>query len=513
MARPVSVAIVGAGFGGVAAAVNLQRAGIEDITILERGDRIGGVWRANTYPGIACDVPSHLYSFSFAPNPNWSRRFSPGPEIQAYLEDTAKRFGVYDRVRFNTDVEEARFDDDSGRWRLKVANGEDVEADVLITACGQLTRASIPPLEGLDRFKGELFHSAHWDPDFDAKGKRVAVIGTGASAIQFVPRIGEDVAQLTVFQRSAPWVLGKTDREYPERVKQLHARHPWIPGLWRRGWWLWFESLVPVFTKPNEPSGRITKAMYMWLSQLNRFVQLRGDRELWKKTTPDYPVGCKRILITGEWFPMLRRDNVQLETGPIREITEDAVVTEDGRSHAADAIIFGTGFTAQEFLAPMRVVGRGGMRLKEDAWARGGEAYLGIAVHGFPNMFLLYGPNTNHGTGSAIELLEAQARYAAQAVELLAQERAQRLEVRRDAYDSFVREMDERLKDSVWVGCGSWYVTEEGRVTNNWPGSQTEYKRRTKTVALADYETQPIGSGTPPTGTSATGSPAESAAS
>ena len=511
MARSVSVAIVGAGFGGVATAVKLKQRGQHDIVILERGDRIGGVWRANTYPGIACDVPSHLYSLSFAPNPDWSRRFSPGSEIRAYLHGVAERFGVTPHIRFNADVQRATFDEGSGRWRLDVANGEDVEAEVLITACGQLTRASIPPVSGLDRFKGPMFHSAHWDRAFDPAGRRVAVIGTGASAIQFVPQIAPVVSRMAIFQRSAPWVLGKTDRLYPERVKRLHERVPLLPRLWRKAWWLWFESLVPVFTRPSSRVGRTMTALYRTLSQVNRFIQLRGDRRLWKATTPDYPVGCKRILITSDWFPTLRRENVELVPGAISEVTEDAVVDSEGRSHPCDAIVFGTGFTATEFLAPMEVRGRGGRRLGEDAWARGAEAYLGIAVPDFPNMFLLYGPNTNHGTGSAVELLEAQADYATQAVGLVADGRAERLEVRREVHDAFVREMDERLAGSVWVSCSSWYVTAEGRVTNNWPGSQTEYKRRTRTVALADYST--TGSGTPPTGTWATGSPAESAAS
>jgi cation diffusion facilitator CzcD-associated flavoprotein CzcO len=511
MARSVSVAIVGAGFGGIATAIKLKERGQDDLVILERGDRVGGVWRANTYPGIACDVPSHLYSLSFAPNPDWSKRFSPGSEIQAYLTGVAERFGVMPHIRFNTDVERATFDEERGRWLLEVSNGEDVEAEVVITACGQLTRASIPAVPGLERFTGPMFHSAHWDPEFDPAGKRVAVIGTGASAIQFVPRIAESVERMTIFQRSAPWVLGKTDRDYPERVKRLHRRFPLIPRLWRRLWWLWFESLVPVFTRPESRAGRLNVRIYKTLAQFNRFVQLRGDRKLWKATTPDYPVGCKRILITADWYPTLRRENVELVTGAIAEVTEDAVIDGEGRSHPADAIIFGTGFTATQFLTPMQVVGRGGRRLAEDAWARGAEAYLGISIPDFPNMLLLYGPNTNHGTGSAVELLEAQAGYAVQAVGALADGKAERLEVRREVHDAFVREMDERLAGSVWVGCSSWYVTAEGRVTNNWPGSQTEYKRRTRTLALADYST--TGSGTPPTGTPATGSPAESAAS
>jgi cation diffusion facilitator CzcD-associated flavoprotein CzcO len=510
MARKVSVAIVGAGFGGVAAAVKLKQQGQDDIVILERGDRIGGVWRANVYPGIACDVPSHLYSLSFAPNPDWSKRFSPGSEIRAYLQGVADRFGVTPLIRFNSDVERATFDEESGRWRLEVANGDDVEAEVLITACGQLTRAAIPELPGLDRFKRPMFHSAHWDETFDPTGKRVAVIGSGASAIQFVPAIAPKVAHMTIFQRSAPWVLGKTDRDYPERVKRLHRRFPILPRMWRRGWQIWFEMLVPVFTRPDSFAGKLNKAVYGTLSQVNRFIQLRGDRRLWKATTPDTPVGCKRILITSDWYPTLLRDNVDLVPRGVAEVTEDGVIDSDGRAHSVDAIVFGTGFRTTEFLAPMEVRGRDGIGLNEDAWAHGGEAYLGITVAGFPNMFLLYGPNTNHGTGSAVEMLEMEADYAVRAIGLIADGTAQRLEVRRDAYERFVREMDERLAQSVWVRGSNWYVNEEGRVTNNWPGSQAEYRRRTKTVALSDYLT--TGSGTPPTGTEAAGSPAESTA-
>ena len=488
MARKVSVAIVGAGFGGVATAVRLKERGQDDIVILERGDRIGGVWRANTYPGIACDVPSHLYSLSFAPNPDWSQRFSPGDEIQAYLEDVADRFGVTPHIRFNADVERAAFDEEAGRWRLEVANGDDVEAEVLITACGQLCRPSIPPVKGLDRFKGPMFHSAHWDPDFDPAGKRVAVIGTGASAIQFVPRIAPDVSQLTIFQRSAPWVLGKTDREYPERVKRLHrAASRCCRSSGARAGGSGSSRSSRYSRGRSRPPARISKAVYKALSQINRFVQLRGNLKLWRATTPDSPVGCKRILITSDWYPTLRRKNVELVSGAIAEVTEDGVIGPDGRSRPADAIVFGTGFSATEFLAPMKVVGREGRRLAEDAWAYGAEAYLGIAVPGFPNMFLLYGPNTNHGTGSAVELLEGQAKYAVQAVETIATGKAERLEVRHEVHEAFVREMNERLAGSVWVSCSNWYVTAEGRVTNNWPGSQTEYKRRTRTLALGDY--------------------------
>jgi cation diffusion facilitator CzcD-associated flavoprotein CzcO len=482
----VSVAIVGGGFGGVAAAVELRRRGIEDFVLLERGERLGGVWRANTYPGAACDVPSHLYSFSFAPHPGWSRRFSPGDEIQAYLEDVARRFDVLGKTRFGCDVERAAFDDSAGRWRLELAGGEELEADMLITACGQLTRPSIPEIPGLASFHGVMFHSAHWDHDHSLEGRRVAVLGTGASSIQFVPAIASQVERLTVFQRSAPWVLPKSDKAYAERTKRLYTRFPALQRLWRLGWWTWMESLVPMFTRRPPRGARIMTAFYRALANAQRAVQLRFDRRLMAATKPDYAIGCKRVLITSEWYPTLRRDNVEVVNEPIREVVEDGIVTQDGKHHPIDTILFGTGFTATEFLAPMEVEGRDGRRLVEE-WAHGAEAYLGITVPGFPNLFLLYGPNTNHGTGSAIELIEAQARYAADAARLLDTGAAERLEVRREVHDAFQRELRERLGDSVWATCSSWYVTSEGRVTNNWPGSQTEYRRRTHAVAEDEY--------------------------
>jgi cation diffusion facilitator CzcD-associated flavoprotein CzcO len=492
MTDRLSVAIVGGGFGGIAAAVELRRRGIEDFVLLERGDRLGGVWRANTYPGIACDVPSHLYSLSFAPNAGWSKRFSPGDEIQAYLTDVARRFDVLPKVRFDANVERATFDEDAGRWRLELAGGDEVEVDVLITACGQLARPSIPEVPGLDRFQGAMFHSAHWDHDHDFAGRRVAVLGTGASAIQFVPAIAPMVERLTVFQRSAPWVLAKPDKDYSERTKRLYSRIPALPRLWRWGWWAYMEAMVPVFTRRPKRAARLMSALFGGMCRLNRAAQLRGDRHLLEATKPDYSIGCKRILITSEWYPTLRLDNVHLVTEPIREVVADGVVAANGEHHPVDTIVFGTGFTATEFLAPMEVEGRDGRTLAKE-WEHGAEAYLGITVPGFPNMFLLYGPNTNHGTGSALELLEAQAKYAADAAQLVARGKAARLEVKRAVHDAFQRELGERLADSVWVSCSSWYVTADGRVTNNWPGSQTEYRRRTRTVALGDYHVRAPG--------------------
>ena len=488
MARSVSVAIVGGGFGGVATAVALKRGGVEDFVILERGDRLGGVWRANTYPGIACDVPSHLYSFSYAQNPRWTRRYSPGAEIQRYLEDVARRFGVDGHARFGAEVRRASYDDNEGRWQLELSTGEQLVAEVLVTACGQLQRPSIPQIEGRDRFAGPIFHSAEWDHALDLRGRRVAVLGTGASAIQFVPAIAPHVGALTIFQRSAPWVLPKPDTAYADRTRRAYARLPAIPRIWRAGWLRAMEALVPMFTRRPPRRARVSAKQMELIARLHRHLQLRGDRRLLKATRPSFPIGCKRLLVTSEWYPTLRRDNVELVTEPVSEIVADAVITKDGRRFEADTIIFGTGFTATEFLAPMEVQGRDGVRLSE-AWQHGAEAYLGMVVPDFPNLFLLYGPNTNHGVGSAIELLERQAAYVADGVGRIASGAAERLEVRRETHDAFQNELRERLPETVWATCTSWYVNGEGRVTQNWPGSFREYSDRVARVELSDFET------------------------
>jgi cation diffusion facilitator CzcD-associated flavoprotein CzcO len=489
MARSVSTAIIGAGFGGIAAAARLRERGQDDFVILERGERVGGVWNANTYPGIACDVPSQLYSLSFAPNPRWSRRFSQGSEIQAYLEGVVDRLGFRSKLQLNTDVLRATFDEQRGRWILETGNGETVEAEVLVSACGQLTRPSIPNLPGLDRFEGRMFHSAHWPEGEMLDGERVAVVGTGASAIQFAPAIAPHVEHMTVFQRSAPWVIPKPDKPYAHSTKRLYSQLPWLQRIPREAWWAVLEGAVPVFTRRPKAAAIAAALPFRALAEANRAIQLRGEPDLKAKAKPDYPMGCKRLLLTSEWYPMLRRDNVELVTDDITEVVADGVVTADGVHRRVDTIAVGTGFTATEFLAPMEVQGRGGTKLSE-AWSDGAEAYLGITVPNFPNMFLLYGPNTNHGTGSALDLLETQSRFVAGAVDMLAQGSAEQLEVRRDVHDEFQRELAERLKHSIWTTCSSWYVTESGRVTNNWPGSQREYRRRVAAVDPADYLTE-----------------------
>jgi cation diffusion facilitator CzcD-associated flavoprotein CzcO len=490
--RNISAVVVGAGFGGLAVAARLKEQGVEDLTIVERGDRPGGVWRANTYPGAACDIPSRLYSLSLAPKADWSRKFAPGPEIQAYAEQIVDRFGLRAHLRTGVEVERAAFDDERGVWRLRLSDGSELEADVFAPACGQLSRPLAAVLPGIERFAGRVWHSAEWDHTVALDGKRVAVVGTGASVIQVVPAIAPEAGHVTVFQRSAPWLLPRGDREVPRVVRTLYARAPALQRAVRELYYRLFEFLVPVFVGEPKRSARWRTRLLRGLSTAQRRWQLRGHPELLERATPTYPIGCKRILLSDDWYPALRRPDVALVTAGIREVVPEGVVDGDGTLHEADVIVLGTGFAATQFLVPMEVVGRGGVALA-DAWRDGAEAHLGITVPDFPNMFLLYGPHTNHGTGSILTVLESAAQYVADAVAKLQRGTVPLVEVRREAFEAFEREMDARLAGTVWAaGCHNWYVTANGRVTNNWPGTHAEYAQRTRQVALADLVSEPL---------------------
>ena len=481
--RTPTVAIVGAGFGGIGLGIKLKEAGIESFTILEKGSRVGGVWRDNSYPGLTCDVPSLLYQFSFEPNHDWSRRFPRRDEILAYIERCADRHGLHEHIRLSTEVAQADFDEASGRWRIGRVGGEEIEADVLVTATGQLSRPSYPRIAGLDTFEGEMFHSARWNHDYDLAGRRVAAIGTGASAIQYIPEIAPLVDRLDVYQRTPNWTISKPDRPYRPREKALFRRFPWIPALSRRITYVRFELFTLGMTR------------FPWLLRAHerdhekRVEQEVPDPELRAKLIPEYPLGCKRVLVTSDWLPALARPNVHVITDDVAEVTPRGVRTADGTEREADAIILGTGFQANEFLAPMAIRGRGGLDLN-DAWRDGAEAYLGLAVSGFPNMFMLYGPNTNLGAGSIITMLESQIGYVVEAVEGLRRSGAPWMDVREDVQTEFNREVQRRLTGTVWTaGCNSWYRTESGKVTNNWTGFVTEYRRRTRRPDPADFTT------------------------
>jgi len=478
--RRRSIAIVGGGFGGVGAAVMLRRAGYEDVTVFEKGERVGGVWQHNTYPGAACDIPSHLYEFSFAPN-SWSRRFSPGSEIRAYVEGVARRFGVLDRIRTATEVTSARWDEDGGRWRLETSAGSH-EADVLVTACGQLSVPKTPPIPGLESFAGPAFHTAEWRHDVDLAGKRVAVIGTGCSGIQVVPAIQPEVARLDVYQRSPGWTFPKMDYEYSPGMRALFKRFPLLRRLDR----------ASIYA--SQELGAAAMTSQRWLLPLLRAIAKRqidsaiADPELRRKVTPSDEVGCKRIMLTDEWYPALAEANVDLVAERIDAITPSGIRDASGVERPADAIVLATGFASHDFVAPMEVAGGDGRSLAEE-WGEVPRAYLGLTVPGFPNMFLLYGPNTNGGTGSVVNTIECGIGHVLAALREMEARGAGRIEVRREAAEEFDRDLRAALTKTVWhSGCSNWYVDENGNDPSQWPWLWRTYRRRTARLEPGAYE-------------------------
>jgi cation diffusion facilitator CzcD-associated flavoprotein CzcO len=481
MTKPLSVVIIGAGFGGIGMAIRLKRAGIHDFVVLEKAADLGGTWRDNTYPGAACDVPSHLYSFSFERKTDWSRKFPRQDEILDYLHHCAAKYGIKPHLRFGTEVQGALFDEDAGLWRITTSDGE-IDTHVLVSGCGQLRRPAHPDIEGRDSFEGLSFHSARWDHDVDLTGKRVAVIGTGASAIQFVPPVAERAERVSLFQRSAAYVIEKPDRPYARWEQALYSVVPALHTLSRAKIYLQYESRALGFVKFPKLMERYAQ---VFRDQLADWVPEPGLRET---LTPSYPMGCKRILISNDYYPAVTRPNVDVVTDPIVRITPCGVVTRDGTEHPADVIIYGTGFQANEFLSPMKIVGRQGQDLNA-AWQDGAEAYLGIAVSGFPNLFLLYGPNTNLGHNSIIYMLESQIRYIMGCVRAMRMHGVRWLDVRAHVQHTFNRELQRRFRSTIWdKDCTSWYKTADGKIVNNWPGFTFAYRRATRRPDPRDFE-------------------------
>ncbi len=480
------VAIVGSGFGGLGMAIRMKQEGFRDFVILERANDVGGVWRDNSYPGCACDVQSHLYSFSFAPNPGWSRSFSPQPEIHAYLRDCADRFGIRPSIRFNHTVHEARWDDVQQRWRIETSQGT-YTADVFIPAVGGLSAPSIPALPGLERFQGKVMHSARWDHGYPLDGRRVAVIGTGASAIQFVPAIQPKVGRLALFQRTPPWIMPRRDRPVRPREKALYKALPAVQRLVRDTVYLGREVTVLPFMMPRT-LGRIPELM------ARRHLRAQvADPALRAKLTPTYAIGCKRILLSNEWYPALAQPNVDVVTDRIAEIRPHAVVTADGVEHPADAIVFGTGFHVTDMPFVERLRGRGGTVLG-DLWrARGMQALRGTTVAGFPNLFLLVGPNTGLGHNSIVFMIESQVRYALDALAKADAAGAATFEPREDAQRAFNERVQERMQGTVWTsgGCASWYLDAHGRNTTLWPGASWRFRRETRAFDPGEYVLSP----------------------
>lgn len=482
MTRTPSILIIGAGFAGLGMALELQRAGIDNFTILEKAEDLGGVWRENTYPGAACDVPSPLYSWSYAPKSDWPRRFSEQADIHAYMRKVAVEHGVPAKIRFGTEVTDAEFDERQGVWQVRTADGATLTTDILVPAVGQLSRPAMPNIPGIDTFTGPAFHSAEWDHSVDLTGKRVACIGTGASAIQYIPRIQPKAGHLTLFQRSAAWVLPKFDTEYSARHHALFKYFPPSRLAERFAIWGLFEVLALALT--DIPA---MKKPVVALADRHRAQQI-SDPVLREKLTPDYAPGCKRGLFSNEYFPALAQPNVTVETTGIEAITPTGIRTTDGVDHEVDVIIYGTGFKGTEFLAPMNIYGLGGRKLSDEWFPEGARAYLGIAVPGFPNLFMMYGPNTNVGSGSIIYMLESQARYIRQATRYLTTHPHHFLSPRASAEQSWDAWLQNRLKDTPWNFCSSWYRNASGRITNNWPGATVLYRWKTRRFIPEEYE-------------------------
>ena len=473
-ARHARIAIIGTGFGGVAVACRLKKQRVDDFVIFERSREVGGTWRDNTYPGCQCDVPSHLYSFSFAPNPNWSRTYSPQPEILDYLKDCARRFGVLDHVRFGHKVESAAWDEGAAVWRIETSQGP-WTANIFISAHGGLSEPAIPSIEGIERFEGESLHSGEWGPDVDLAAKRVAVIGTGASAIQIVPHIQKDVESLYVFQRTAAWVLPHTDRRVTERERRVYRRFPFLQRLVRGGVYALREAIVPALTKNR----RLAEPLRAYAKRhLRRQVK---DPELLRKLTPGYSPGCKRLLLSNEFYPALTKPNVDVVTDPIKEITTTGIATVDGAEREVDVVIYATGFRVTDNPIADVIKGRDGASLA-DVWRENGmRAYLGTTVNRFPNLFLVTGPNTGIGHTSLLVMIEAQARYIADCIAFMDERRVGSVEVRQDILDRFNDELSERLRRTVWNAgrCSSWYLDEKGRNPTMWPDFTWRFLRRT----------------------------------
>jgi cation diffusion facilitator CzcD-associated flavoprotein CzcO len=474
------IVIIGAGFSGLGTAIRLRQQGIEDFVVLERHDDVGGTWWANTYPGCACDVPSHLYSFSFAPNPEWSQTYSPQPEIRAYLQRLAREHDLYRSIRLGTTVTAAAWDDGAGRWTLQTSGGP-VSARVLIAGLGPLTEPRIPDLPGLDTFEGAVFHSARWDHDHDLSGERVAAIGTGASAIQFVPAIQPKVARLHVFQRTAPWVVPHTNRRISDPERRLYRRLPALQKAVRAGVYAGREALVLGFVKNPRLMGVPER-----LARRHMRAQI-ADPELLGRVTPDYTIGCKRILPSNQWYPALGKPNVELVTSPIGAVRPRSIVAADGTERDVDAIIFGTGFHVADMPVGEWVRGRDGTRLV-DAWKGSPRAHLGCTVAGFPNLFLLLGPNTGLGHSSIIYMLESQINHVMDALRVMRERGAAVAEVKPEVQHAYNRELDARMAGTVWsTGCSSWYLDDTGRNPTLWPDWTWRFRLRTRRFDPAEH--------------------------
>jgi cation diffusion facilitator CzcD-associated flavoprotein CzcO len=481
MNEHVDIAIIGAGFAGIGAAIRLQQAGFDDYVVLERAHDVGGTWRDNSYPGCACDVPSHLYSFSFAPNPEWTRSFSPQPEIWAYLQRVAQDHGVTERTRFGAEVLDAAWNEASGLWEIETAAG-DLTARVLIAGFGGLAEPKLPDIPGIADFPGTIFHSAQWNHDHDLTGERVAVIGTGASAIQFVPQIQPAVKELHLFQRTAPWIMPRFDRDITRLEHFLFKHLPFTQRLARAGIYWARESMV--IGMAGEP--RLLKGLQLLAKRFaKRSIR---NRELRRKVTPDYTIGCKRILISNDYLPALDEPNVELIGSGLAEVRGHVVVGADGAEREVDTIILGTGFYVTDSPMAQRVRGTDGRSLAE-VWDGSMQAHRGTTVAGFPNYFHLVGPNTGLGHTSIVYMIESQLNYVVDALGTMRREGAHSAEVDAAAQARYNAGVQRAMEGTVWTtgGCASWYLDSQGRNTTLWPGFTFRFRELTKAFDREHY--------------------------
>ncbi|WP_431962739.1 flavin-containing monooxygenase [Nocardia sp. bgisy134] len=479
--QTLDVAVIGGGFAGIGAAIRLKQRGIENFAILERDTALGGTWRDNTYPGAACDIPSRLYSYSFAPNPNWSQTYSGSAEILGYIESMATQYRLRPHVRFGCTVTGLAFDEDAGTWVIAVEGAAPVRARTVVLASGPLANASFPALRGIETYEGHKIHSARWDHGYDFTGKRVAVIGTGASAVQIIPELVDKAASVKVFQRTPGWVLPRVNRRTSPLTKSLYRHVPGAESLARRAWFYGHES-VALGVVWNTPLTRVVELAGR--AQLRRQVR---DPWLRRQLTPEFRAGCKRLLMTDDYYPALQRDNCKLITWPIARLAPHGIRTAEGVEHQADCIVFATGFDVSKAGTPIPITGRDGRVLAEE-WSRGAYAYKSVAVSGYPNLFFTFGPNSGPGHNSALVYMEAQIDYLVEAIGTVLDRDLRMLDVRRDRQDRYNMAIQRRLTATTWnSGCHSWYLTDDGFNATMYPGFATQYVHQLRELRLEDY--------------------------
>lgn len=488
----ISVAIIGAGFAGIGAAIRLRDQGITDFVILERDSRIGGTWRDNTYPGAACDIPSRLYSYSFAPNPDWSRTYSGSAEILAYIERMVDSSGIAPHIRFDHNVTGMSYDADAGEWTVSLDGREPVRARAVVGASGPLANADFPKIPGIDSYRGHKIHSARWDHSYDFAGKRVAVIGTGASAVQIIPELVKTAQSVKVFQRTPGWVLPRIDRSTSGWLKTLYKALPTTEELARAAWY-WGHESVAVGVVWDTPFTRLVEAVAL----ANLHLQVK-DPWLRRQLKPDFSAGCKRLLMSSEYYPALQADNCKLVTWPIAQLSPQGIRTVEGIEHQFDCIVFATGFEVSKAGTPFPITGIDG-RVLADEWSRGAYAYRSVAVSGYPNLYFTFGPNSGPGHSSALVYMEAQINYIVEAIAKLLQFGWKSLDVRPEAQERYNKNIQRRLRSTTWnSGCQSWYLTEDGFNPTMYPGFATQYVNQLKALDLRDYKiTVPQRSGDP----------------